>query len=828
MPTVIGVVTVFIALALMLVLQMQAPVAASNLAQQSTPTPALRPPPPTPQPTPIVASSTSRVYLPLLQQAGEAVAAADIRAAEQQMQREIPTLVGTSGSVLRLRSVTFDGRQVTLDFEGAPDAVRNSLEVSGLMSQIDRAVFEALEAAQLDGVRRYEYRTLANGAPLWPSSSASNEGASLEAISGKLIALNPGHGRYTTGQFQRGEHFGIIEDLINSDLAEALNTRLLQMGARTLPLRELSKSAGGYAAPNGMSYPWWQMSAREYVRSKEPTRTDLWNSNPLESNSDINVRPFYARDKQADMMISIHNNGGGGGGGRCESGGGTETLYDTINGQQDASSALAEVVHRHLIEAIRANWDRDWCDRKVKGFDGAYGENREFRRGPAIIVELAFMDNVSDNSALQNPTFRAIAVTAIADALQEYYGGVVTSDPVVLDPAVRYRVTAAHSGQVLDVTGGSLADGTQIIQWPPHGGDNQSWSFEPMGTGLYRIRSTISGKCLDVSGEDTANGAAVIQHDCHDRMNQRWRIQSATGGGVTITAEHSGKVLDIAAGSLANGAPLIQWLAHGGDNQRWFVEPIGRVGDPCNGCSPATTRNLQGIFFNSNPSVRRGGLTALEITLTSTQVSGFINFSQRPEDPGALCGAGSFTGSRSGSAFTASFVSNDPDVNCGFDRGSQFTLSGTIEDDGQHISGAYTVKNASGSAVVEASGIFEVWESVPQRVRYDGRFVNAGAGVGGPVTLDLVIGTRTVSGWINFTNDPGAQLICGAGELVGERNGGQVTASFVSFDIDPGCGFDHGLQLYLTDTTLSADLWQISGAYGVSNGQAGTFSATRR
>lgn len=63
---------------------------------------------------------------------------------------------------------------------------------------------------------------------------------------------------------------------------------------------------------------------------------------------DINSRPFYANWIDSAAVISIHNNGGGTG---------TETWYDTTNGQEAESRRLAEIINRRVVNAIRARYD---------------------------------------------------------------------------------------------------------------------------------------------------------------------------------------------------------------------------------------------------------------------------------------------------------------------------------------------------------------------------------------------------------------------------------------------------------------------------------------
>lgn len=65
----------------------------------------------------------------------------------------------------------------------------------------------------------------------------------------------------------------------------------------------------------------------------------------------------------------------------------------------------------------------------MEGSNGGYGEIRAVN-GPAVLIELAFMDTYSDNQALQSATFRNIVTQAISDAVTEYFGGVALTCPV--------------------------------------------------------------------------------------------------------------------------------------------------------------------------------------------------------------------------------------------------------------------------------------------------------------------------------------------------------------------------------------------------------------
>jgi hypothetical protein len=133
------------------------------------------------------------------------------------------------------------------------------------------------------------------------------------------------------------------------------------------------------------------------------------------------------------------------------------------------------------------------------------------------------------------------------------------------------QLIARHSGQCLDVTGQSVANGTQVIQWPCHGGGNQKWVLVPTGTGHYFATVQHSGQCLDVSGASTMPGAPVIQWPCHGGGNQQWDRYDLGNGYSLLVAVHSGQCLDVTGRSTQPGASVIQWPCHSGNNQQWRI-----------------------------------------------------------------------------------------------------------------------------------------------------------------------------------------------------------------------------------------------------------------
>ncbi|WP_329348999.1 MULTISPECIES: RICIN domain-containing protein [unclassified Streptomyces] len=89
-----------------------------------------------------------------------------------------------------------------------------------------------------------------------------------------------------------------------------------------------------------------------------------------------------------------------------------------------------------------------------------------------------------------------------------------------------------NSGQCLDDTNLSSANGTQYQQYYCEGGYQQMLDLKPVsGTAnTYTVVNEISGKCLDVTGVSTTAGALIHQWTCDaasvlsTKKNQIWRL----------------------------------------------------------------------------------------------------------------------------------------------------------------------------------------------------------------------------------------------------------------------------------------------------------------
>jgi hypothetical protein len=141
-------------------------------------------------------------------------------------------------------------------------------------------------------------------------------------------------------------------------------------------------------------------------------------------------------------------------------------------------------------------------------------------------------------------------------------------------PNGTYRLTATHSGKVLDVAGVSTADGAPVHQWTWGNGHNQKWLLERLPDGAYKVTAKHSSKVLEVYGGGTADGTPIAQWAWHGGPNQRWWIEGVGADTYRLVNVHSGKVLEVSGGSTADGAGVHQWTWVTGANQQWVLTPV--------------------------------------------------------------------------------------------------------------------------------------------------------------------------------------------------------------------------------------------------------------
>ena len=138
-----------------------------------------------------------------------------------------------------------------------------------------------------------------------------------------------------------------------------------------------------------------------------------------------------------------------------------------------------------------------------------------------------------------------------------------------------YRLTARHSGQVLDLSKCSPADGAKVQQYRWLDNACQRWRLEATDGGYYKLRSQSSGLVLEVNAAGVQDGDRVQQWSDNSGDWQQWKPEATDGGYYKLTNRRSGRVLEVGGISQAPEAGVQQWNYLAGANQQWLLDPVG-------------------------------------------------------------------------------------------------------------------------------------------------------------------------------------------------------------------------------------------------------------
>ncbi len=87
-----------------------------------------------------------------------------------------------------------------------------------------------------------------------------------------------------------------------------------------------------------------------------------------------------------------------------------------------------------------------------------------------------------------------------------------------------YLTPVSNPALSLEIIGAGTNNGDKVDLWGYWSGDNQQWAIIDAGNGYFKIINNRSGKVIDVSGGSTADGATVFQYDDLNANNQKWRF----------------------------------------------------------------------------------------------------------------------------------------------------------------------------------------------------------------------------------------------------------------------------------------------------------------
>ena len=135
-----------------------------------------------------------------------------------------------------------------------------------------------------------------------------------------------------------------------------------------------------------------------------------------------------------------------------------------------------------------------------------------------------------------------------------------------------YKLVNRNSGMVLGVSGGSQANGAQLIQWADTGAEDQAWHVTTT-SGLTKFGNRNSGQVIGIYQGSTTEGADAVQWLDTGATNQEWTLE-ATGSYYKILNSNSGMVLGVNGGSTTEGASIVQWDDTGTLDQQWSLVEV--------------------------------------------------------------------------------------------------------------------------------------------------------------------------------------------------------------------------------------------------------------
>jgi len=196
------------------------------------------------------------------------------------------------------------------------------------------------------------------------------EGIPANALAGKTILIDPGHGGPDTGAIGPNRTY---EKNNNLAIALALNTILKQAGAETILTRDRDISpAANYS-----------------------------------ENEDLQARVNLANTTKADLFICIHNDANG----KPEIQG-TATYYSEDNPKKAESIHLANSIQTAAIDTLKTN---------NRGLKEAGFYVLKYTTMPSILLETAFISSPYEEARLQNPLFQKNVASAIFQGIYNYY-----------------------------------------------------------------------------------------------------------------------------------------------------------------------------------------------------------------------------------------------------------------------------------------------------------------------------------------------------------------------------------------------------------------------
>ena len=132
---------------------------------------------------------------------------------------------------------------------------------------------------------------------------------------------------------------------------------------------------------------------------------------------------------------------------------------------------------------------------------------------------------------------------------------------------------------MLDVAGGSTANGANVRLYSNNGSMGQKW-YLTYRDGFYTVQSMASGLALDVKGASVVPGANVQLYNSNHSDAQLWRIEESDGG-YRLVNKVNGLVLDVEGGKAAKGTNVDVFRAGANATETWAISKTELIETGC-------------------------------------------------------------------------------------------------------------------------------------------------------------------------------------------------------------------------------------------------------
>ena len=130
--------------------------------------------------------------------------------------------------------------------------------------------------------------------------------------------------------------------------------------------------------------------------------------------------------------------------------------------------------------------------------------------------------------------------------------------------------SALNDKYVVDVSGGSSANGANVQLYSENGSKAQKWIISHDEKGYVIITNEGSKKVLDVKGGESKNGVNIQQYEANNTKAQKWiAIKQSDGSVELVSALDPNKCIDLNETQTRNGLNIQLYETNNSKTQKW-------------------------------------------------------------------------------------------------------------------------------------------------------------------------------------------------------------------------------------------------------------------